>query len=183
MVPTITHWMILATSTLTLTDTESFIFETSGHSAPRPKGCGVGPHQANEPSLMGASAHHRRSRSASGESAWTPWLPAIAARLQPQQLNTNRLGQGRGLRLPEVNEWLSEPFRLRTIGRYDGEPSSLSESTIPADPAWPICARIPPGARGHGPGSGDRDLWPSRQANGFVPLPWPPAFAGVTANS
>ena len=36
------------------------------------KVCGVGPHQTNKPSFMGASAHFPRSRTASSDPRWPP---------------------------------------------------------------------------------------------------------------
>jgi len=65
-----------ARSILTVTE-----IRTDGRILPNPPGlgapqtlkvCGVGPHQTNKPSFMGASAHFPRSRIASSDPRWTP---------------------------------------------------------------------------------------------------------------
>src|SRR4051812_39401138 len=59
--------MISAMSILTSTFALRLMVKPSGLGAPQTQRLRLGPHQTNEPSFMGASAHHRRSETVSDD--------------------------------------------------------------------------------------------------------------------
>jgi hypothetical protein len=73
--------MISATSTLTSTFARRLMMKPSGLGAPQTQRLRLGPYRTNKASFIGASPHHRRSRTASGGPASSP-IGSEAARLR-----------------------------------------------------------------------------------------------------